>query len=52
MSIFTALEGIDFTDDIELISSTQDHMQENTNRLSDVCSQNWTTIELNKCDLT
>lgn len=52
MSMFTTLKGIDFTDDIALISSKQDHMQENTNRLSHFCSQNWTTIEINKCDLT
>ena len=38
-SMFTTLEDLDFADDIALLSSKQDHMQEKTDRLSYFASQ-------------
>ena len=38
-SMFTTLEDLDFADDIALLSTKQDHMQEKTSRLSHFASQ-------------
>lgn len=43
--MFTTLEDLDFADDIALLSSRHDHMQEKTNRLSHFASQ--TGLQLN-----
>ena len=47
-SMFSTLEDLDFADDIALLSSKQDHMQEKTNRLSHYASQTGLQINAKK----
>jgi hypothetical protein len=50
--MFTTLEDLDFADDIALLSTKQDHMQEKTSRLSHFASQIGLELQILHCCYT